>query len=86
MRRKPSATALRNRTCGAEQYELAWEESQKWRRENPANQVRYLFRYRIGRLTGEWNEAKRLLDEAAGLVQEEPMITALQGSVACIHG
>jgi tetratricopeptide (TPR) repeat protein len=30
-------------------------------------------------LTGEWTEARVLLDEAGSLVQEEPMITALQG-------
>ena len=61
------------------EYELAWEESQKWRRENPANKYAIYFAIELAVLTGEWDEAKRLLDEAAGLVQEEPMITALQG-------
>ena len=61
------------------EYELAWEESQKWRRENPGNKYAINFAIELAILTGEREEARRLLDEAASLVQEEPMITALQG-------
>jgi tetratricopeptide (TPR) repeat protein len=61
------------------EYKLAREELQKWRVDDPANKYAVHFALELAILTGEWEEAKALLGEAASLVQEEPMITALQG-------
>jgi DNA-binding winged helix-turn-helix (wHTH) protein/TolB-like protein len=68
------------------EYELAQEELQKWRVENPGNKYAIHFALELAILTGEWEEAKGLLDEAGSLVQEEPMITALQGVMHAAMG
>jgi DNA-binding winged helix-turn-helix (wHTH) protein/tetratricopeptide (TPR) repeat protein len=61
------------------EYDLAREELHKWRAESPENKYAIHFALELAILTGEWTEARALLDEAGSLVQEEPMITALQG-------
>jgi DNA-binding winged helix-turn-helix (wHTH) protein/tetratricopeptide (TPR) repeat protein len=61
------------------EYELAREELRSWRLESPGNKYAIHFALELAILTGEWEEAKDLLDGAGSLVQEEPMITALQG-------
>jgi DNA-binding winged helix-turn-helix (wHTH) protein/tetratricopeptide (TPR) repeat protein len=60
------------------EYESAREEVQKWRAENPEDKYAIHFSLELAILTGEWDEARSLLHEAGSLVQEEPMITALQ--------
>jgi DNA-binding winged helix-turn-helix (wHTH) protein/tetratricopeptide (TPR) repeat protein len=61
------------------EYELALDEIEKWRADDPANKYAIHFALDLAILTGEWEEANRLLDEAGSLAQEEPMIIALQG-------
>jgi tetratricopeptide (TPR) repeat protein len=68
------------------QYELARKEVQRWRIENPANKYAVYFAPQPAILTGEWEEARRLLDEATSLVQEEPMIIGLQGVMHAAMG
>jgi DNA-binding winged helix-turn-helix (wHTH) protein/tetratricopeptide (TPR) repeat protein len=61
------------------EYDLAREEVQRWRAENPANKYAIYFAPQPAMLRGEWKEAKTLLEEAARLTPEEPMIVSLQG-------
>ena len=61
------------------EYDLAREEVEKWRIESPVNKYAIHFALELAILTGEWEEAQRLIDDAGRLVQEEPMLTALQG-------
>lgn len=61
------------------EYDLAREELRSWHAENPANKYAIHFALELAIVTREWDEARRLLDEAGSLVREEPMITALQG-------
>lgn len=61
------------------EYELALEELRKWRVDDPTNKYAIHFALDLAILTGELEEAKRLLGEAGSLAEEEPMIIALQG-------
>ena len=61
------------------EYELALDELEKWRADDPTNKYAIHFALDLAILTGEWEEAKHLLGEAGSLAQEEPMIIALQG-------
>jgi DNA-binding winged helix-turn-helix (wHTH) protein/tetratricopeptide (TPR) repeat protein len=68
------------------EYELVREELQKWRVDDAANKYALYFALDLAILTGEWTEAKSLLDEAASLVPEEPMIIALEGVMHAAKG
>ncbi|MBZ5723124.1 MAG: winged helix-turn-helix domain-containing protein [Acidobacteriia bacterium] len=61
------------------EYELARKQLQRWRAENPASKYAIHFGLELAILTGEWKEARGLLDEAAKLMQDEPLIISLQG-------
>ena len=61
------------------EYEVARDELEKWRTDDPTNKYAIHFALDLAILTGEWEEARRLLSEAGSLAQEEPMIIALQG-------
>jgi DNA-binding winged helix-turn-helix (wHTH) protein/Tfp pilus assembly protein PilF len=61
------------------EYELAREEIQAWRKENPGNKYPLYFAPQPAMMTGDWKEAKALLDEAVRLLPEEPLIVSLQG-------
>jgi DNA-binding winged helix-turn-helix (wHTH) protein/tetratricopeptide (TPR) repeat protein len=61
------------------EYDLAREEVIKWRETSPENKYAIHFALQLAVLTGEWGEAKNLLDEAGALVREDPVITALHG-------
>jgi len=61
------------------EYELARDELEKWRADDPGNKYAIHFALDLAILTGQWEEAKRLLAEAGSLAQEEPMIIALRG-------
>jgi DNA-binding winged helix-turn-helix (wHTH) protein/tetratricopeptide (TPR) repeat protein len=68
------------------EYELAREEVQKWRVANPASKYAIYFAPQPALLTGAWQEAKGLLDEAATLMQDEPLIISLQGVLHALMG
>jgi DNA-binding winged helix-turn-helix (wHTH) protein/tetratricopeptide (TPR) repeat protein len=68
------------------EYELAREEIQVWRTENPGNKYPVYFAPLPAMMTGDWKEAKLLLDEAAQLLPEEPLITSLQGVFYALTG
>jgi DNA-binding winged helix-turn-helix (wHTH) protein/tetratricopeptide (TPR) repeat protein len=60
-------------------YDLAREELQAWRAENPDNKYPLYFAPLLAMLTGDLSEAKILLDEAAQLLPEEPLLVSLLG-------
>lgn len=68
------------------EYELAREEIQAWRTENPSNKYAIYFAPQPSMMTGEWKEANRLLDEALQLLPDEPLITSLQGVFYALTG
>ena len=61
------------------EYDLAREEIQAWRAENPGNKYPVYFAPQLAIMTGDWKEAKTLLDEAVQLLPEEPLIVSMQG-------
>jgi DNA-binding winged helix-turn-helix (wHTH) protein/tetratricopeptide (TPR) repeat protein len=69
-----------------QEYDLAREEIQAWRAENPDNKYPLYFGPLVAMMTGDLNEAKTLLDEAAQLLPEEPLMTSLQGVFYALTG
>lgn len=61
------------------EFDLAREEIQAWRTENPGNKYAIYFAPQPAMMTGDWKEAKVLLDEAIQLLPEEPLIVSLLG-------
>ena len=66
-------------------YKLAEEEISKWREENPANKYAIYFAPQPALLSGNWEKAQTLLDEAARLMPEEPLITSMQGVMLALR-
>jgi DNA-binding winged helix-turn-helix (wHTH) protein/tetratricopeptide (TPR) repeat protein len=59
------------------EYELAREEIQEWRAENPGNKYPVYFAPQPAMMAGDWKKAKVLLNEAMQLLPEEPLIASL---------
>jgi len=70
----------------SEEYDLAREEIRAWRAENPDNKYPLYFAPLVAVMTGDLSEAKILLDEAARILPEEPLITSLQGVFYVLTG
>ena len=68
------------------EYDRARDELQKWRLDEPGNKYVIHFAVELAIVTGEWQEAKGLLEDAASLVEEEPMMMAHQGVVHAAMG
>ena len=68
------------------EYDLAREEIQAWRAESPANKYAIYFAPQPPMMTGDWKEAKCLLDEAMQLLPEEPLIVSLLGLYYALTG
>jgi DNA-binding winged helix-turn-helix (wHTH) protein/tetratricopeptide (TPR) repeat protein len=68
------------------EFDLAREEIQAWRTENPANKYAIYFAPQPALMTGDLNEAKVLLDEAVRLFPEEPLIISLLGVYWALAG
>jgi len=68
------------------EYDLAREEIQAWLAENPGNKYPLYFAPLPAMMTGDLKEAKALLDEAARLSPEEPLIASLQGVFFALTG
>ncbi len=62
-----------------QEYDLAREEIQAWRAENPKNKYPVYFASQLAMMTRDWKVAKALLDEAVELLPEEPLIVSLLG-------
>jgi tetratricopeptide (TPR) repeat protein len=69
-----------------QEYDLAREEIQAWRAENPSNKYPLYFAPQPAMMTGDLKEAKILLDEAVRLLPEEPLIVSLQGVFYALKG
>jgi DNA-binding winged helix-turn-helix (wHTH) protein/tetratricopeptide (TPR) repeat protein len=61
------------------ELDLAREEIQSWRAENPMHKYAVYFAPQPALMIGDWSEAKALLDEAIHLFPEEPLIVSLLG-------
>ena len=68
------------------ELDLAREEIDAWRAENPGNKYPLYFAPQLAMMTGEWKEAKTLLDDAQQLLPEEPLIASLQGLFFAMTG
>ncbi|HKV64635.1 MAG TPA: winged helix-turn-helix domain-containing protein [Candidatus Acidoferrum sp.] len=62
-----------------QEYDLAREEIEAWRAENSNNKYPVYYAPQLAMMTGDLIEAKMLLDEAARLLPDEPLIVSLQG-------
>ena len=69
-----------------QEYDLAREEIRAWRAENPGNKYPVYFAPQLAMMTGDWKEAKTLLDEAVQLLPEEPLIGSLLGVFYALTG
>ena len=61
------------------QHEKAREMVDRWRAESPRNKYPLHFALQIAMMSGEWNEAQRLIDEVHEFVHDDPMIISMQG-------
>jgi tetratricopeptide (TPR) repeat protein len=61
------------------ELDLARDEIRAWRTENPSNKYAIYFAPQPAMMSGDWKEAKALLDEAVQLLPEEPLIVSLLG-------
>jgi DNA-binding winged helix-turn-helix (wHTH) protein/TolB-like protein len=68
------------------EYDLARAEIQVWRAENPGNKYPVYFAPQLAMMTGDWEEAEALLDEAAQLLPNEPLLVSLQGVFYAMTG
>src|SRR6266850_2559926 len=68
------------------EYELAREEIEAWRAENPGNKYPVYFAPQPAMMTGDLKEARTLLDEAVQLFPEEPLVVSLQGVYYALTG
>jgi non-specific serine/threonine protein kinase len=62
-----------------QELDLAQEEIHAWRVENPTNKYATYFAPQLAMMTGAWDEAKALLDQAIQLFPDEPLIVSLAG-------
>jgi len=62
-----------------QEYDLAREQIEAWRTENPENKYPVYFAVLLPLLMGDLKEARTRLDEAIQLVPEEPLIVSLEG-------
>ncbi len=69
-----------------QEYDLAREEIQAWRAENPKNKYPLYFAPQLAMMTRDWKQAKALLDEAVQLLPEEPLIVSLLGVYYALKG
>ncbi len=70
----------------SEQYDLARDQIARWRAESPGNKYALYFAPYPPMMDGDWQEAQRLLDEAAQAVPNDPLIVSLQGQLHALKG
>ena len=69
-----------------QELDAARREIGAWRAENPANKYAIYFAPQPAMMTGEWDEAKVLLDDAVDLLPDEPLIVSLLGVYWALTG
>lgn len=67
-------------------FDRAGEQLEAWYRENPSSKYAIYFRPQPALLTGDWESAKPLLDEALQLLPDEPLTISLQGLFHALKG
>ena len=68
------------------EFELAREGIAKWRAENPASKYPLYFAPQPALLTGNWEEAEKLLAETAKTLPDDPLVVSLQGVFYALSG
>jgi DNA-binding winged helix-turn-helix (wHTH) protein/tetratricopeptide (TPR) repeat protein len=68
------------------ELDLAREEIQAWRAENPDHKYPIYFAPQLAMMSGDWKEAKALLDEALQFFPDEPLIVSLLGLYWALMG
>jgi DNA-binding winged helix-turn-helix (wHTH) protein/tetratricopeptide (TPR) repeat protein len=68
------------------EHELAREAIAAWLEESPGNKYAIYFAPQPAMMTGDWEEATRLVEEAVQLLPEEPLIISLQGLLYAMTG
>ena len=69
-----------------QEYDLARRQIQLWRAESPGNKYPLYFAPYPAMMTGDWQEASRLMDEALRLEPNDPLIMSLQGLLHALMG
>jgi DNA-binding winged helix-turn-helix (wHTH) protein/tetratricopeptide (TPR) repeat protein len=70
----------------SQEHNLARQQIQLWRAENPGNKYAIYFAPQPAMMTADWEEARRLMEEALRLLPEEPLIVSLQGVLHALMG
>jgi DNA-binding winged helix-turn-helix (wHTH) protein/tetratricopeptide (TPR) repeat protein len=68
------------------ELDLARDEIEAWRAENPANKYAIYFAAQLALMAGDRREAKAFLDEAIRRLPEEPLIVSLMGVYWALNG
>jgi DNA-binding winged helix-turn-helix (wHTH) protein len=68
------------------EYQLAHDELERWRKENQTAKYAIHYALQLAVLTGRWKQAQQLLDTAASLMPDEPLIISVQGVVHAALG
>lgn len=70
----------------SQEHNLARQQIQLWRAENPGNKYAIYFAPQPAMMTADWEEARRLMEEALRLLPDEPLIVSLQGVLHALTG
>jgi len=70
----------------SQEYDLARQQIQAWRTDSPNNKYALYFAPYPAMMTGDWNEASRLMEEALQFLPNEPLITSLHGLLHAMMG
>jgi DNA-binding winged helix-turn-helix (wHTH) protein/tetratricopeptide (TPR) repeat protein len=70
----------------SQEYDLARQQIQAWRTDSPSNKYALYFAPYPAMMTGDWNEASRLMEEALQFLPNEPLITSLHGLLHALMG
>ena len=70
----------------SQEYDLARQQIEVWRAENPGNKYPLYFAPYPAMMTGDWKESSRLMEEALQLVPNEPLIISLEGLLHALMG
>jgi DNA-binding winged helix-turn-helix (wHTH) protein/tetratricopeptide (TPR) repeat protein len=68
------------------EHQLAREEIRAWRDENPGNKYPLYFAPQLAMMTGDFKQAKILLDQAVRQLPDEPLIASLLGLYHALRG
>jgi DNA-binding winged helix-turn-helix (wHTH) protein/Tfp pilus assembly protein PilF len=68
------------------EYELAQEEVERWQAENLSSKYASYFALEIAILAKQWEQAAKRLEEARGLMPDEPLIISLEGVMHALQG